>query len=434
MLDHRIFTDAPEQALRRLRRRGIAAELTDQLQALCADRRQKIQKAEGLRHTLNQANDELQQKVRAGDKGALDASRARLKELKAEIKTIEDGQLETQKQLEALLLTVPNFPDDSVPDGADSAANIVVRTIGEPPRFDFQARPHWELGESLHILDFERAAKLSGARFAVYRGAGARIERALIGFMLDLARESGYTEIMPPVLVRPDAMIGAGQYPKFIGESFETQDREFVLIPTAEVPLVNLHRDEILDEAQLPVRYAAYTPCFRREAGAAGKDTRGLIRQHQFNKVELVAFSTPEQSAAEHERLTGNAEEVLKRLGLCYRVVSLCTGDLGFASTKTYDLEVWLPGQDTFREISSCSNCGDFQARRAAIRYRPATEGAKAKPRLLHTLNGSGLAVGRTFVALLENGQQKDGTIRLPPALSPYLGGATRIDANGALV
>jgi seryl-tRNA synthetase len=318
-----------------------------------------------------------------------------------------------------------------VPDGPDESANRVERIVGPEPSFDFEPKAHWELGELLGILDFERSAKVSGARFAVYRGAGARLERAIINFMLDVARENGYVEIIPPYLVRREAMVAAGQYPKFEGESFETLESEFALIPTAEVPLVSLHRDEIIAEEQLPLRYAAFTPCFRREAGAAGKDTRGLIRQHQFHKVELVAYTTPETSNDELERLTGNAEEVLQRLGLRYRVVALCTGDLGFASSKTYDLEVWLPGQGTFREISSCSNCLDFQARRAKIRCRPASQDKKkAKPRLLHTLNGSGLAAGRTFVAVLENGQQRDGSIRLPEALVPYFG-AEVIEPDG---
>jgi seryl-tRNA synthetase len=302
--------------------------------------------------------------------------------------------------------------------------------VGDKPSFDFEPKAHWDIGEHLNILDFERASKLSGSRFVVYRGAGARLERALTHFMLDLAGEHGYTEIAPPLLVRPESMVAAGQYPKFKGESYETLNNEYALIPTSEVPLVNLHRDEIIEEAELPIRYAAFTPCFRREAGAAGRDTRGLIRQHQFNKVELVAFSKPEDSYNELERLTSNAEEVLKRLGLHYRVVALCTGDLGFGAAKTYDLEVWLPSQGTFREISSCSNCVDFQARRGKMRYRPISgDNKKVKPRLLHTLNGSGLAVGRTLVAILENYQEADGSITLPPALVPYFG-AERITPN----
>lgn len=423
MLDHHMFIHDADGVLARLQRRGVDAASVTQLRTLVENRRDAIQSVERLRQALNIASEAVQTKAKSGDTAGVDAARGQLKELKASIKSGEEAQAAAEAALEEVLLTVPNLPQDSVPVGADEHANRIDRLVGTPRSFEFTPKPHWELVESLGIVNFEQASKISGARFAVYRGAGARLERALIGFMLDLARDHGYTEIAPPLLVRREAMVAAGQYPKFIGESFETLDHEFVLIPTSEVPLVNLHRDEILEEAALPVRYAAYTPCFRREAGAAGKDTRGLIRQHQFNKVELVSYATPETSSAEHERLTGNAEEVLKRLDLPYRVVSLCTGDLGFASTKTYDLEVWLPGQDCYREISSCSNDGDFQARRGRIRYRPKDEdGKKARPRLLHTLNGSGVAVGRTFVAVLENNQQADGSVRIPKALVPYFG------------
>ncbi|MEK7703633.1 MAG: serine--tRNA ligase [Myxococcota bacterium] len=433
MLDHRMFLTEGDDVIAKLARRNVDEKLVRELRELADRRRTELQRAESLRHELNQASAAVQEKARSGDKQAADATREKLRALKTDIKAIEAQQAATEAALEALLLRVPNLPDTSVPDGTNESANRVERVVGTPRHFDFEARPHWEVAEKLGIVDFERASKVSGPRFAIYRGAGARLERAIITFMLDLAREHGYTEIIPPFLVRPESMVGSGQYPKFEGESFETQDRELVLIPTAEVPLVNMHRDEILDESQLPMRYVAYTPCFRREAGAAGKDTRGLIRQHQFNKVELVAYTTPEESAREHERLTGNAEEVLKRLELPYRVVSLCTGDLGFAAAKTYDLEVWLPGQNTYREISSCSNCADFQARRARVRYRPTSEGPKGKPRLVHMLNGSGLAVGRTFLAVLENGQQQDGSVDLPKALAHYLGGARRIAADGTL-
>ena len=422
MLDHREFLHDPDAILQKLRRRGVETATLERLTALAGERRLAIQKVEALRHELNEASAVVQAKAKSGDKEAIEAGRGRLKSLKTEIKEGEDLQAKVEDSLQTLMLDVPNLPQSSVPDGTDASSNHVERTLGEPRKLSFAPRPHWEVGERLGILDFERAAKISGARFAIYRGNGARLERALIAFMLDLAREHGYTEIFPPILVKPNAMVGAGQYPKFIGESYETRDGEYVLIPTAEVPLVNLHKDEILEESVLPIRYAAYTPCFRREAGAAGKDTRGLIRQHQFNKVELVAFTTPETSNAEHERLTGNAEEVLRRLELPYRVMSLCTGDLGFASTKTYDLEVWLPAQSAYREISSCSNCGDFQARRAGIRFRPAAEGKKGKTRLVHTLNGSGVAIGRTFVAILENYQQEDGSVLIPKALVPYFG------------
>jgi len=328
--------------------------------------------------------------------------------------------------LEALWLTVPNLPHPGCPVGADESANPELRRWGTPPAFDFEPRPHWELGERLGILDFERAAKLSGARFAVLWGIGARLERALIGLMLDLhTGEHGYTEVLPPFLVSAASMTATGQLPKFEEDLFACRDDDLYLIPTAEVPVTNLHRDEILAEGTLPRRYCAYTPCFRREAGSHGKDTRGLIRQHQFDKVELVRFEEPESSYAALEELTGHAEAVLQRLELPYRVIELCTGDLGFSAARTYDLEVWLPGQARYREVSSCSCFESFQARRARIRYR--VPGQK-KPRLVHTLNGSGLAVGRTLVALLENHQRADGSVRLPEALVPYMGGLEVIE------
>jgi seryl-tRNA synthetase len=319
------------------------------------------------------------------------------------------------------------MPDPSVPRARDAAGNVEVRRAGERPRFAFTPRPHWELGPELGILDFERAARVSGARFAVQWGAGARLERALIDFMLDLhTRERGYEEVIPPYLVTPETMLRTGQLPKFEGDLFKTRtgDRELFLIPTAEVPLTALHAEEMLEAATLPRRYVSFTPCFRSEAGSYGKDVRGLIRQHQFHKVELVKLTTPETSMAELESMVTDAEEVLRRLGLAYRVVLLCTGDMGFNSAKTYDLEVWLPGQDTYREISSCSNCTDFQARRGDLRYRPEP---RAKPRFLHSLNGSGLAVGRTLVAILENYQQADGSVIVPEALRAYMGGLERI-------
>jgi seryl-tRNA synthetase len=325
-----------------------------------------------------------------------------------------------------VLLTLPNLPDPSVPVGADAAANVEVRRVGEPRPFSFPARPHWEVGTALGILDFERAARMSGSRFAVSFDDGARLERALVQLMLELQGARGYREVVPPYLVTAEALIGTGQLPKFEGDLFKTRtgDHDLYLIPTAEVPLTNLHRDEILDADALPLRYVAFSPCFRSEAGSYGKDVRGLIRQHQFHKVELVKLTTPETSMAELEAMVADAEEVLKRLELPYRVMLLCTGDMGFASAKTYDLEVWLPGQGGYREISSCSNCSDFQARRASLRYRP--EG-KGKPRFVHTLNGSGLAVGRTVVAILENYQQEDGSVVVPEALRPYMGGRERI-------
>jgi seryl-tRNA synthetase len=323
------------------------------------------------------------------------------------------------------MLNIPNVPQADVPVGEGAQDNKEIRRWGEPRQFDFQPKNHWDIGEELEILDFNRAAKIAGARFALYRGQGAQLERALINFMLDLhTRERGYQEMLPPFLVNRESMTGTGQLPKFEEDLFRIVHPDFFLIPTAEVPLTNIHREEILEKEDLPIRYVAYTPCFRREAGSHGQDVRGLIRQHQFNKVELVKFTEPHKSREELETLVQDAEEVLRRLGLSYRVVELCTGDLGFAAAKTYDLEVWLPGQQTFREISSCSNFEDFQARRMAIRYRPEKKG---KPVFVHTLNGSGLAIGRTLVAVLENYQQKDGSVIVPEALRPYLGGLGRI-------
>jgi seryl-tRNA synthetase len=351
--------------------------------------------------------------------------------LSEEIESLAAKQREIDDAIRQALLVIPNMPDSSVPRGADASGNVEVRRVGAPPRFDFKPRPHFELGPELGIIDFERAAKISGARFAVQTGAGARLERALVDFMLDLhTRERGYTEVVPPYLVTPDTMLRTGQLPKFEGDLFKTRtgDRDLFLIPTAEVPLTALHGDEILEATDLPKHYVSFTPCFRSEAGSYGKDVRGLIRLHQFHKVELVKLTTPENGMAELEKMVTDAEEVLKRLGLAYRVIVLCTGDMGFNSAKTYDLEVWLPGQDAYREISSCSTCSDFQARRGNLRYRPEPKG---KPRFLHTLNGSGLAVGRTLVAILENYQQADGSVVVPEALRPYMGGLERITKAG---
>ncbi|HEY7818010.1 MAG TPA: serine--tRNA ligase, partial [Vicinamibacteria bacterium] len=322
------------------------------------------------------------------------------------------------------------LPHESVPVGRDEKDNVEMRKVGEPRRFSFEPKPHWEVGTELGILDFDRAAKISGARFAVLAGEGALLSRALVQFMLELhTREHGYREMLPPFLVGRDALFGTGQLPKFESDLFKVDSRDLYLVPTAEVPLTNLHRDEVLEGSELPKHYTAYTPCFRSEAGSYGKDVRGLIRQHQFDKVELVKITDQESSFDELESLTRNAEEVLKRLGLAYRVVLLCTGDMGFASAKTYDIEVWLPSQNTYREISSCSNCTDFQSRRARIRYRPASGG---KPRLCHTLNGSGLAIGRTWLAILENYQNEDGSVTVPDALRPYMGGMTKIEKQRA--
>jgi seryl-tRNA synthetase len=392
---------------------------------LDAKRREIIQKVEALRHRQRLAGEEIARKGRAKE----DTS-----SIKAEMKTVSDDIKAQDAQLDAielklnnLMLVLPNIPDPSVPRG-DASANTVVRKVGTPQAFDFEPRLHGDLGAALGIIDFERAAKISGARFSSLWGAGARLERALIQFMLDLhTKERGYLEIIPPYLVLPETLVGTGQLPKFEGDLFKTgtADRELYLIPTAEVPLTCLHRDEIFEMDELPKKFVAFTPCFRSEAGSYGKDVRGLIRQHQFHKVELVKLTTQERSMDDLESMVSDAEEVLKRLELPYQVVLLSSGDMGFGSAKTYDIEVWLPGQNAYREISSCSNCGDFQARRAQIRYRRERGG---KPRFVHTLNGSGLAVGRTMVAVLENYQQKDGTIVVPAALRPYMDGLERIE------
>ncbi len=342
-----------------------------------------------------------------------------MKSVAEKIKDLDTNLLALDEKAKVFLLNIPNIPHNTVPMGNDEAENVVVRTWGEPNEFDFPPLNHWDIAEMHDIIDFDRASKIAGARFALMKGAGAKLERALMNFMLDLHSSKGYAEVFPPILVNRESMIGTGQLPKFEMELFRIVDPEFYLIPTAEVPVTNIHRDEILREIDLPLYYTAYTPCFRREAGSYGKDTRGLIRQHQFNKVELVKFVKPEDSYNELEKLTGDAEDILRKLGLPYRVVALCTGDLGFSASKTYDLEVWLPGQQKYREISSCSNFEDFQARRANIRFK--REGKKGTE-FVHTLNGSGLAIGRTVVAILENYQQKDGSVVIPEALRPYMG------------
>jgi seryl-tRNA synthetase len=351
-----------------------------------------------------------------------------MREVGDRIREYDERLKGVEESLRELLMAVPNVPHESVPAGRDASANVVVRTWGEPPRFDYEPRPHWEIGAGLGILDFERAARIAGSRFAVLTGAGARLERALINFMLDVhTRENGYTEVLPPFMVNSRALTGTGQLPKFRADLFWVEGTDFGLVPTAEVPVTNLHGGEILEEKQLPLRYAAHTPCFRSEAGSYGKDVRGLIRQHQFNKVELVALTRPEDSYEELERLTRDAAGILERLGIHHRIVTLCTGDMGFASAKTYDIEVWLPSEKTYREISSCSNCEAFQSRRAQIRFKRA---GKGKTELAHTLNGSGLAVGRTLIAVLENYQQRDGSVVVPEALRPFMDGKDRIDRD----
>ncbi|MGH9867786.1 MAG: serine--tRNA ligase [Candidatus Polarisedimenticolia bacterium] len=393
-------------------------------EALDEERRALLRQVEGLKQRRNQINEEITRLRKAGQDAAGLIAEGR--DLAERIKTSDPRLAEIEGALETFLMSLPNVPSGSTPVGRDASGNVVERTWGEPPSFAFTPRPHWEVGESLGILDFKRAAHLAGARFGLLTGAGALLERALINFMLDIqTREHGYREVIPPFMVNTRTMTGTGQLPKFKDDLFKVEGTDYWLIPTAEVPLTNLHAGETLDEELLPLRYTAYTPCFRSEAGSYGKDVRGLIRVHQFNKVELVAFARPEDSNAELERLTGNAEEILRRLGLHHRVVSLCTGDLGFSSARTYDLEVWLPSDGgAFREISSCSNCESFQARRAGIRLK---RRGKQRTELVHTLNGSGLAVGRTLVAILENGQQADGSVVVPSALRPYMDGVERI-------
>jgi len=390
------------------------------------ERRAALVEVEELKRRRNDASREIGRLKSTG--GNADEAIAAVGSLKGEISRLEERLAALEPEVESLELRFPNLPHPSVPRGADETANRIERVVGEPRRFEFEPKAHWDLGPELGILDFDRGARIAGARFTAYFGAGAALERALAQFMLDLhVREHGYTEVLPPYIVNRDALVGTGQLPKFEADLFRLEGHELFLIPTAEVPVTNLHRGETLDEGLLPLRYVAWTPCFRSEAGSYGKDVRGLIRQHQFHKVELVHLASPESSYDELERMVTSAGRVLERLGLPYRVVCLSTGDMGFSAAKTYDLEVWLPGQNAYREISSCSNCEDFQARRAGLRFR--REGEKA--RLLHTLNGSGLAVGRTLVAVLENYQQADGSVLVPEPLRPYLRGLERIVASG---
>jgi seryl-tRNA synthetase len=423
MLEARYIREHLDEVRERLALRGQNINL-DQFILIDGDRRKAIQEWERLRALQKKVSDEVSKRKREGQ----DASEliSEMKKVSEKMKELDGLVEEKEKALQEFLLTVPNLPHASVPKGSDSSENVEVRRWGEIPQFDFEPKPHWDLGEELGILDFKSGAKIAGARFTLYWDLGAKLERALINFMLDLhTREHGYREVLPPFMVNRTTMTGTGQLPKFEEELFKVEGTEYFLIPTAEVPVTNIHQDEVLEEQVLPLYYTAYTPCFRKEAGSYGKDTRGLIRQHQFNKVELVKFTKPENSYDELEKLLSDAEEVLKRLKLPYRVVNLCTGDLGFSASKTYDIEVWLPGQDTFKEISSCSNFEDFQARRAKIRYRIA---GKSKTEYVHTLNGSGLAVGRTLVAILENYQQVDGSIIIPEVLQPYLYGVNRIE------
>ncbi len=421
MFDVRYLRDNLEQARQRLAGRGGEIDLAP-FGALDTRRRELLGESESLKAEKNRVSALI---GKTKDKSQVKDEIASMQEVSRRIKDLDDELKEVETELQRLLLNLPNLPHEDCPVGLSEEDNREVRRWGDQRSFSFEPKPHWELGETLGILDFERAGKLAGARFSLLRGAGARLERALINFMLDLHTDShNYVEILPPFMVNRETMTGTGQLPKFEDDLFHLDDPDFFLIPTAEVPVTNIHRNEILAAADLPICYTAYTPCFRKEAGSHGRDTRGLIRQHQFNKVELVKFVLPEESDRELEKLLDNAEEVLRRLQLPYRVVDLCTGDLGFSAARTFDIEVWLPGQQAYREISSCSNFQDFQARRAAIRFR---RDEKSKPELLHTLNGSGLAVGRTLVAILENFQEEDGSVTIPEALRPYMGGLEKI-------
>jgi seryl-tRNA synthetase len=421
MLNARFIRENMELVESRLSTRGAGIDLL-RFKELDSKRRELLQGSESLKALRNKVSDEIS---RVKDKSHVQDRIVEMREVSQRIKAIDDELRGVDEELDLFLLTVPNIPHDSVPVGSSEADNIEVRTWGEKPVFSFSPKPHWEVGEELGILDFERGAKLTGARFTLYKGAGAKLERALINFMLDLHTERhNYVEMLPPFMVNKESMTGTGQLPKFEDDLFHVEGTDYYLIPTAEVPVTNIHRGDILAANELPISYAAYTPCFRKEAGAYGKDTRGLIRQHQFNKVELVKFVQPGSSYQELDRLLDNAEEVLRQLGLHFRVVELCTADIGFSAAKTFDIEVWLPGQETYREISSCSNFEEFQARRASIRFRP---DEKSKPEFVHTLNGSGLAVGRTVVAILENFQQQDGTVKVPEVLIPYMRGQDQI-------
>ncbi len=422
MLDIRFVRENIDFVQKKLAQRGQDVDL-GQFARLDQERRDILKEVETLRGERNSVSKEIGQRKKQKE----DASDliSKMGAVSARIKELDESLKETEALFDDFLMTIPNVPHESVVSGTDSADNPIVREWGGKPVFTFEPKPHWETGEFLKVLDFAGGAKIAGARFTLYRGLGARLERALINFMIDLhAGEHGYTEVLPPFMVNSDSLRGTGQLPKFEEDLFKIEGTDYYLIPTAEVPVTNIHRGDILDGKDLPVYYVAYTPCFRAEAGSYGKDTRGLIRQHQFNKVEMVKFSKPDTSYDELEKLTANAEEVLKRLNIHFRTVDLCAGDLGFSSAKTYDIEAWMPGQDAYREISSCSNFEDFQARRAEIRFRIEESG---KVEFVHTLNGSGLAVGRTVVAILENCQQEDGSVKIPEALIPYMNGVDRI-------
>ena len=429
MLDLNFVRANLEQVRAALEGRNHATAPLDDFARLDAERRRVIAESDALNARRNTASREIGELMKSGRKDEAESRRGAVSELKEQIAGLDRKRDEAEASMRELLSTLPNLPHESVPVGADESANVEVRRWGQAPDFDFEPKDHVDLGTQLGILDLERASKIAGARFSILRGAGALLERSLVNFMLDLhTREHGYAETLPPFVVNKDSLFGTGQLPKFEGDLFKlTDEREFYLSPTAEVPVTNIHREELLDASELPIKSVAYSPCFRSEAGSHGRDTRGLIRQHQFEKVELVKLTRPEDSYDELEKLTRDAERVLQLLGLHYRVVTLSTGDIGFSAAKTYDIEVWLPSQNTFREISSCSNFESFQARRAQIRFRRA---GGAKPEYVHTLNGSGLAVGRTWVAILENYQQPDGSVIVPEALRPYMGGMEKIEAK----
>ena len=418
MLELRFIRENIELVRKKTTLRGIDPSLIDRFSETDSKRLAILGEVENLKNRRNTVSRDIAELKKNGDNDGAEPLITEMRDVSARVKELDTELNEIQEQLNDIVMSIPNLCDDAVPEGNDDSDNIEVRKWGEIPSFSYQPLPHWEIGEQLDILDFETSAKLAGARFALLKGFGSRLSRALVNFFLDLhTQKHGYEEVLPPFMVNSKTMTGTGQLPKFAEDLFRIEDWDLWLIPTAEVPVTNIHSGETLTEHQLPLKYTAYTPCFRSEAGSYGKDTRGLIRQHQFEKVELVKFTTPESSKEELEKLLADAEEVLKLLKLPYRVVTLCTGDLGFSATKTYDIEVWLPGQETYREISSCSNFLDFQARRMGIRYRP--DGEK-KSRLVHTLNGSGLAVGRTLLAILENYQQEDGTVAIPEVLQPY--------------
>jgi seryl-tRNA synthetase len=427
VLDINLLRREPDHVRVASRRRGIGAEFVDRILALDRERRAAITAVEALKAEKNALTDEI--KKAADKKAVADELRPKIAALDERIAATGEQIPRYEEQIDAELSEIPNVLDGSVPDGSDEHSNLAVGGWGTPPRFDFTPKPHWEIGEALGIIDFERAGKLSGARFSILRGAGARLSRGLASFFLDRAARNGYTEISPPYLVTRSTMWSTGQLSKFADQMFQDQSADLFLIPTAEVPLTAMHRDEILEGERLPLRYAAHTPCFRKEAGAAGRDTRGLIRQHQFEKVELVWLTQPERSFDDLETLTRNAADLLEELGLAHRVMLLCAGDTGFNAAKTYDIEVWLPAAQAYREISSCSDCTDFQARRTAMRFRREPKG---KPEFVHTLNGSGLAVGRTMVAILENYQRADGGVTIPEVLRPFTGFSS-IEPDGSV-